>query len=253
MKKIKGIKLIKGIKKINFKKINPKKGLRATKSFLKKLGKGGTKLLFQYVLMGLILVLIIFIAIDIFTGFSEIKEREAVFPSPVAQLEDQGGVGEQGEYRPEEFPVQPPAAYDHSEEIKKSFEIFKEAKEILPPDCSDFQKKFKQKGDWRLLASFSGVENEAKTTPVLCIPSEVRWRIRAFVGAENFDKGTLYFLVYPKERGPASFIEDLTKDVIYDQGVAEEIVEICDTSGGEYLIKVNPKNVKWIFKIEVFY
>ena len=246
IKEIKKIKLIKNIKKIDF-----KKWLKSAKGFFKKFGKGGPKLLFQYVLMGLILVLIIFIAIDIFTGFSEIKEKETAFRPPVGQVE-QGEAEEQGQCEPEEF-SEKPQVYNHSEEIKKSFEIFKDTKEILPPDCSDFQKKFKPKGDWQLFASFSGAENKERTIPAFCLPSGVRWRIRAFVGAENFDKGTLNFLVYSKEGGPTQFIEDLTKDVIYDQGVAEEIVDICDTSGGEYPIKVNPKNVKWIFKIETLY
>lgn len=196
--------------KILYKKISEginlfaKKTIRIIRHIFK---KGNTAL---WVLDGLVVILIIIVAINIFSG---VRKTELVknYSTPEASPEESSG-------------------------------------SLLYPKEATVGGAENNVG-WKTLGSFGGIgsgENYVKIDP------KVHWRI--VLGTKTLSRETsiLNLFVYHKE-SPQGFVEKFTKELEDrgdGKGVANDIIEVCDTSGGEFIIEVKSNNFDWNVDVE---
>ncbi|MDD5145919.1 MAG: hypothetical protein PHF44_03715 [Candidatus Pacebacteria bacterium] len=165
-----------------------------------------------WVLDGLIVVLIVVMVINIFGGIKKSDNTE-YYPSPCPSPEALSG-----DFSETSFP--------------------RGAAVGEPSDMG-----------WKTLSSFGGVgsgKNSIEINP------KINWRMVLETKTISKETSTLSLFVYRKEY-PQAPVEKFTKELEDrgdGKGRATDIIEICDTAGGDFVIEVKSNNFDWNVNIE---
>lgn len=164
-----------------------------------------------WILDGLIIVLIVIVAADVFTGT---RKQTRI-------------------YSPEASP-----------------EISSESpQEAAFKDFTGGLETSESKG-WKKLISFGGVGSG--TGPVFNVPPKVQWRIVLTTKTDSRKTSLLNLLAYHKEY-PQEPTENFTKELENrgdGGGRATDIIQVCDTIGGDYVINIKSTNLEWGVTVE---
>ncbi len=166
-----------------------------------------------WILDGLIVILIIIVAVDVFTG----TRKQTGIYSPEVSPEISSGLPQEAAFK------------DFSGELGGELETSE---------------------GWKTLTSFGGVGSGIGS--VFSVAPQVRWRIVLTTKTDSRETSVLNVLAYHKEH-PQEPVENFTKELENKGdggGKSTDIIEVCDTTGGNYIIDVKSTDLEWNVRVE---